>query len=300
MSKISILVTGAGGQVGRELAALAPDFPDFDFIFTSSQQLDISSRDNVERVFASRHFDYCINAAAYTAVDKAETDREKVALANMEGPRLLAQFSKENQTRLIHLSTDYVYHNSLNRPLREDDPVQPQSIYAFSKLAGDEAVLHLHREGAMVVRTSWVFSSFGHNFVKTMLRLGRERSELRVVCDQIGTPTYARHLAGALLQAITSVESGAVDGNLLRGVYHFSNEGVASWYDFAMAVLEMSGLRCAVWPIETSEYPTPAKRPPYSVLNKAKWKAAFGQTIPHWREGLKDCLEMIGQAAADK
>lgn len=293
MSKISILVTGAGGQVGREMAAIAPDFPVFDFVFAGSQQLNVSSYDEIQRMFASRKFDYCINAAAYTAVDKAETDREKVALANMEGPRLLAQFSKENQTRLIHLSTDYVYHNSLNRPLLEDDPTEPKSIYGFSKYAGDEAVLHLHPEGAMVVRTSWVFSSFGHNFVKTMLRLGQERPELRVVCDQIGTPTYARHLALALLMAIASAESGAIDRDLLRGVYHFSNEGVASWYDFALAIFEMSGLSCAVLPIETSEYPTPARRPPYSVLNKSKWKTAFGQSIPHWREGLRECLEIM-------
>ena len=293
MSKISILVTGAGGQVGREMAAIAPDFPVFDFVFAGSQQLNVSSHDEIQRMFASRKFDYCINAAAYTAVDKAETDREKVALANMIGPHLLARACKENQTRLIHLSTDYVYHNSLNRPLLEDDPVEPKSVYAFSKCAGDEAVLHFHPEGAMVVRTSWVFSSFGQNFVKTMLRLGKERSELRVVCDQIGTPTYARHLASALLRAIASAESGAIDRDLLRGIYHFSNEGVASWYDFALAIFEMSGLSCAVLPIETSEYPTPARRPSYSVLNKSKWKTAFGQSIPHWREGLRECLEVM-------
>jgi dTDP-4-dehydrorhamnose reductase len=293
MSKISILVTGASGQVGREIAALAPDFPDFDFVFADSQQLNVSSHDDIQRMFASRKFDYCINTAAYTAVDKAETDREKVALANMIGPHLLARACKESQTRLIHLSTDYVYHNTLNRPLLEDDPVEPKSVYAFSKCAGDEAVLHFHPEGAMVVRTSWVFSSFGHNFVKTMLRLGKERPELRVVCDQIGTPTYARHLALALLRAIASAESGAIDRDLLRGIYHFSNEGVASWYDFALAIFEMSGLSCVVLPIETSEYPTPARRPPYSVLNKTKWKMTFGQSIPHWREGLRECLEVM-------
>lgn len=291
MSKISILVTGAGGQVGMELATLAPEFPGFDFVFADSQQLNISSHDDVQRMFASRKFDYCINAAAYTAVDKAQTDREKAALANMIGPYLLALACKESQTRLIQLSTDYVYHNGLNRPLLEDDPAEPKSAYAFSKCAGDEAVLRFHSEGAMVVRTSWVFSSFGHNFVKTMLRLGRERSELRVVFDQIGTPTYARHLARALLTAIASAESGAVNRDLLRGVYHFSNEGVASWYDFALAVFEMSGLSCSVLPIETKDYPTPAVRPPYSVLNKSKWKTAFGQAIPHWREGLRECLE---------
>lgn len=276
-----------------ELAALAPEFPGFDFVFAGSQQLNVSSRDDIQRMLASRKFDYCINAAAYTAVDKAESEQEQAWQVNVEGPRLLAEVCQNHQTRLIHFSTDYVYHNALNRPLQEDDPTAPKSVYASTKLAGDDAIVQLYPEGAMVLRTSWVFSSFGHNFVKTMLRLGRERSELRVVFDQIGTPTYARHLAHALLLAIDAAESGAIDRNLLRGVYHFSNEGVASWYDFALAIFEMSGLTCTALPIETKDYPTPARRPPYSVLNKAKWKSAFGQVIPHWRAGLRECLGVI-------
>jgi len=286
----NILVTGAVGQLGRELQAFASGFPAMIFHFKDSTQLDICDEAAVHSLFEAVSFQWCINCAAYTAVDKAEAEPEAAFRVNAQGPLLLARTCREHGARLIHLSSDYVFHTHQNRPYREDDPTHPQGVYAGSKLAGEDAVRKEHPEGGMIVRTSWVYSPYGHNFVKTMLRLGAEREEVNVVCDQIGTSTYARDLASALLRMIADAASGAVPPERLRGVYHYSNEGAASWYDFALAIMELAQLPCKVNPIETEAYPTPAKRPPYSVLNKSKWKAAFGQVIPHWRESLGECL----------
>jgi dTDP-4-dehydrorhamnose reductase len=299
MIKVKILVTGAEGQVGRELQALAPEFPAFAFTFAGSKQLDITDARAVNRFFDENRWDWLLNCAAYTAVDKAEQEPQLARLVNAEGPLLLAHACRAQGCRMVHLSTDYVYHTQQNRPFRESDPTHPRSVYARTKLAGDDAVQAEYPDGAMVLRTSWVYSAFGHNFVKTMLRLGRERAELKVVSDQIGTPTYARDLAQALLDMISAAASGHISSDKLRGIYHYSNEGAASWYDFALAIFEISGIACRVSPIPTAAYPTPAQRPPYSVLDKTNWKAVFGLPLRHWREALRDCLDRLNAVDAN-
>ncbi len=290
-----ILVTGASGQLGSELQACSHHWPGLAFIFTDSTELDISRAEVVEQFFRTHSFDYCINCAAYTAVDKAESEEERAFRVNEQGARNLASSAAAQQIKLFHLSTDYVYHNALNRPLREEDPCQPQSVYARSKYAGEQAVLKL-LPSAMVLRTSWVYSAFGHNFVKTMLRLGKEREQLNIVYDQIGTPTYARDLALAILRIIRQLESGAVEQQAAAGIFNFSNEGVTSWYDFALAIWQQAGIECSAAPILSRAYPTPAPRPAFSLLDKEKIKQTFGLSIPHWRQSLPNCLFAIKQA----
>ncbi|MFM9951694.1 MAG: dTDP-4-dehydrorhamnose reductase [Saprospiraceae bacterium] len=285
MSK-TILVTGAGGQLGQCLKQCAPDWPQFNFIFTDRGQLDIADKAMTEAFFNKiATVDYCLNCAAYTAVDKAESEPKRAFAINRDGVAYLAEACRKRGVALIHFSTDYVYGGHSNRPLTEDDPVQPAGVYAQSKLEGERRALQINPL-TTVIRTSWVYSEFGHNFLKTMLRLGRERSELNVVFDQVGTPTYAGDLALAVLTMIEAVESGKTSRDLLSGIYHYSNEGVASWYDFAEAIFELAGLVVKVHPIETKDFPTPAARPAFSVLNKAKIKAAFGLEIAHWRVAL--------------
>ncbi len=291
----NILVTGALGQVGRELQFWANQYPQHRFTFTDVAELDITDAGAVALFFGENDFDFCLNCAAYTAVDKAENDVELATKINVKGVQHLAKAGAQHQAFLVHLSTDYVYHNQQNTPFKEGDPTNPQGVYAATKLAGDRAALEVH-PATMIVRTSWVYSSFGHNFVKTMLRLGRERDQFNVVFDQIGTPTYARDLAKALLEAVGKIESGAVSRKEASGVFHFSNEGVSSWYDFAKAIFQISNTTCTVHPIETANYPTPAKRPPFSVLNKGKIKQTFGLEIPHWHEALERCLMALGNA----
>lgn len=284
----TILVTGANGQVGMELQALAANYPSFQMVFAGRNELDIANGTAVNRYFENNIPDYCINCAAYTAVDKAESDQETAWRINVKGTENIARACAP-QTVLIHLSTDYVYHNQQNMPFREKDATSPQGAYARTKLEGERAAMAAHPR-TMVIRTSWVYSTFGHNFVKTMLRLGRERESLNVVFDQIGTPTYARDLAQAILSVIQKAEENPQIREQLNGIYHYSNEGVASWYDFALAIFEMEGISCKVLPIETKDYPTPAVRPPFSVLNKSKFKTAFHLEIPHWRDALHRCL----------
>jgi dTDP-4-dehydrorhamnose reductase len=290
MPKTNILITGAGGQTGQEFQALAATQPDWDFHFANSGDLDVGDEKAVSQFFQRHRFDWVVNCAAYTAVDKAESEKELARRINAQGPANLALACKNYGSRLVHLSTDYVFHTQQNTPFREDDPTHPQGVYAATKLAGEDAVRTIYSEGSTIIRTSWVFSIFGNNFVKTMLRLGRERSELRVVSDQIGSPTHARDIAKAILHAILQVEEGKISSADLNGIFHFSNEGVASWYDFACAIFELAQIPCEVSPIDTAQFPTPAKRPPFSVLHKGKWKVVTGQSIPHWRESLKDCL----------
>jgi dTDP-4-dehydrorhamnose reductase len=285
-----ILLTGANGQLGRCLQQLAPAFPDFTWISADRSQLDITNRSAVRTAVSD--CDICINCAAYTAVDKAESDPETARRINAEGPQWLAEACAERNVLLIHISTDYVYHTNQNTPFREGDAVHPQGVYAATKLAGDEAVLSLHPQKGMVVRTSWVYAAHGHNFVNTMLRLGRERATLQVVADQIGSPTSAHDLAAALLHILQGVQDGRFGSGALGGIWHYSNEGVASWYDFAAAIMEIADLPCKVFPIETADYPTPAQRPPFSVLNKSKIRQQFGLDIPHWRESLRKVLAM--------
>ena len=292
---INILVTGSRGQVGQEILHHSTRFPKFHFEYIDLAELDITDASAVDHFFANSNFQFCINCAAYTAVDKAETNEAAATAVNVTGVRNIAKACQAHQCRLIHLSSDYVYHNDCNRPLLESDPVNPQSVYARTKLQGDLVALQ-ELPDSLIIRTSWVYSSFGHNFVKTMLRLGRERDTLGIVFDQIGTPTYARHLAEALLQII---EQCSKDAEIEGGIYHYSNEGIGSWYDFAVAIFELEQINCSVRPIVSSEYPTPAARPSFSVLNKQKIRDAFGWSIPHWRVGLQECLKALETQAAN-
>ena len=232
------------------------------------------------------------NSAAYAAVDKAESEPDLAQLVNVTGAKNLAVACAAQNIPLIHFSTDYVYHNQQNIPFRETDPVSPKGVYARTKLAGDEAVLKAH-PGAAVFRTSWLYAAHGHNFVRTMLRLGAERPSLNVVYDQVGSPTYAPDLAAAVLQVVEQIEQGKVDRARLGGVWHYSNEGVCSWYDFACAIMDLGDLPCQVQAIETKDYPLPAPRPPFSVLNKAKFKEVFALDIPNWRDSLKQCMTVL-------
>jgi dTDP-4-dehydrorhamnose reductase len=288
----TILITGSGGQLGRELQALADNHPQWTFLAPTRQELDITDEDALRTYFATHQPDYCLNTAAYTAVDKAEQEQHLAYAINANAAAAVARLCKAHNTQLIHYSTDYVYQDGINRPLVETDLTAGSSVYADSKLTGDTLVLQA-LPGAMIIRTSWVYSSFGHNFVKTMLRLGRERNQLSVVFDQIGTPTYAHDLAAVSLKLIAKAEADEISKEELGGIFHYSNEGVTSWYDFAIAIFELSGMDCKVLPIESKDYPTPARRPHYSVLNKAKFKRAFGLSIPHWQDGLKRCLEKL-------
>ena len=288
-----ILVTGSKGQVGQELQTLSADFQQFDFIFVDVEELDITKEMAVNEFFEKNTIHYCINCAAYTAVDKAESETNLAWKVNTIGAGNLSRACAAKNSQFVQISTDYVYHNSQNIPLVETDVTNPKGVYAQTKLEGDDAALKNHPTGGMVIRTSWVYSSFGNNFVKTMLRLGAERTELSVIFDQIGTPTYARDLARAILTILQKAENKEVERILLKGIYHFSNEGVTSWYDFAIAIFDLKNMPVKVRPIETKDYPLPAKRPPYSVLNKQKIKATFGLEIPHWRASLKECLELL-------
>jgi dTDP-4-dehydrorhamnose reductase len=286
----NILITGAGGQLGREFSALAPSFPDLNIFAHDQDELDLTRAGDIKRALAKNNYDYCINCAAYTAVDRAEQEAERARTINRDGVQNLGLACRETGTKLFHFSTDYVYHNHLNRPLLETDPTTPQNIYAQTKLAGEESLLSV-LPSALILRTSWVYSSFGHNFVKTMLRLGKERSSLGIVCDQVGTPTYARDMARTCLLIIQQIQSG--NRSWQGGVFNYSNEGVCSWYDFALAIFELSHVSCSVQPIESKDYPTPARRPFYSVLNKTKFKSVFQMTIPHWRDALQRCLREL-------
>ena len=288
----NILVTGSNGQVGKELQSLATTYPSFKFTFVDIEDLDITDSNAVYDFVNKNNFHYIINCAAYTAVDKAEESKDICHAVNVVGAKNLAQAAIPRNIQLIHISTDYVYHNDVNRPLVETDATNPQSVYAATKLEGDQIVQTL-LPAAMILRTSWVYSSFGHNFVKTMLRLGKERDSLGIVFDQIGTPTYAHDLAKAMLDIISKNENGDFDSGKMSGVFHYSNEGICCWYDFAKSIFRIENIECNVSPIETTAYPTPASRPPFSVLNKKKIKDAFGITIPHWEESLIECLKKI-------
>ncbi|MFZ4427095.1 MAG: dTDP-4-dehydrorhamnose reductase [Saprospiraceae bacterium] len=284
-----ILVTGANGQVGRELQAIARAADDVRWIFASREQLDLEVPGAVQTYFKEHRVEVCINCAAYTAVDRAESEPARAERINHHAVAELAAACARAGATLVHFSSDYVYHNTVNRPLREDDPTLPQGVYARTKLAGDLAALRINPL-TLILRTSWVYSGFGHNFVKTMLRLGRERGEVRVVSDQIGSPTYARDLASVARFVACGLQGEACP----TGIYHYSNEGVCSWFDFARAVFDLSGVPCAVVPIAGAEFPTPARRPAYSVMDKSKFKETFPLPVPYWRDSLQDCLQLLG------
>ena len=271
------LITGSKGQLGTELSKLLPDA-----ICADIDILDITDENAVKNFVRDNNIDVIINCAAYTAVDKAETDIELATKINVDGPRNLAK----SGAKVIHISTDYVFDGTGHRPYNPDEKTNPVSVYGETKRAGEVAVLE-NADIAVVIRTAWLYSPYGNNFVKTMRRLGAEKDSLNVVADQIGTPTYAADLADAIVKILPQITSEN------SGVYHFTNEGVCSWYDFANEIMELSNLKCVVNPIKSSQYPTPAARPFYSVLDKDKIKQVFGINIKHWKDGLKRCISEL-------
>ncbi len=280
---MNILVTGASGQLGRCIQDLAQKYPDFCFVFTNTTELNIINRKEVKDIFENNSFDYCVNCAAYTAVDLAESETQKANLINTIGVRYLAEECKNYNTILIHISTDFVFDGTKNTPYNENDIPNPINIYGLSKYKGEQEIYNL-LERYFIIRTSWVYSEYGHNFLKTMLRLGRKRDELKVVSDQIGTPTYAGDLAEIILKFIEN----EVDH---YGIYHYSNNGVASWYDFAKEIFKISGTKVNLMPIKTESYPTPAKRPAFSVMDKEKIMKVLNIRIPEWKASLKKGIE---------
>ena len=286
----SILVTGANGQLGSEFQSLSKVFTQYDFTFVDKSTLDLSNLCKLEDYFDDKNFDIIINCAAYTAVDKAESEANLANTINHRGLNLLAKIAKNKSIAFIHISTDYVFNGKNFLPYLETDKTDPQSVYGQTKLDGEKAILSIGAKNTLIIRTSWVYSSFGNNFVKTMLRLGNEKDKLGVIFDQVGTPTYARDLAQAILHIIQN--SKLIINNSVE-IYHYSNEGVCSWYDFAKTIFELSNIQCEVNPIETKDYSTAATRPHYSLLNKSKIKKHFNIEIPYWKDSLKECLSKI-------
>ena len=273
------LVTGANGQLGQSLQFIAPNYPEIKFVFCSSADLDISNLENCLAVFSNIQPNYCINAAAYTAVDKAESEPKKAHLVNVVGTKNLAEVCKTHNTILLHISTDFVFDGNRNSPYRETDDTNPTGVYGQTKLDGEKAIQAVF-DNYFIIRTSWVYSQFGNNFMKTMLRLASERESLSIVNDQIGTPTNAVDLADALIKIVISNKN-------TFGIYNFSNEGQCSWYDFAKKIFEINKIKIDLQPIPTTSFPTPAKRPAFSVLDKTKIKNTFGIEIKNWEESLK-------------
>jgi len=283
-----ILVTGANGQLANELKVLSSGFPQYQFLFTTKEELPIENTEALTSFFQKNKIDYCINCAAYTAVDKAETEKEKAFLINADAVRELATVCLNYQTKFIHISTDYVYDGSVHDPLKEENPVGPINIYGASKLKGEELALQKN-PSSLIIRTSWVYSSFGNNFVKTMMRLFKEKSEISVINDQFGSPTYAADLAGVIMKLIEETEQG----KSFSGIVNYSNSGVTTWYEFAQEIKSLVNSNCKINPIPTSAYPTPAKRPLYSVLDTSKIKGLLQISIPDWQESLKKCLRTL-------
>jgi dTDP-4-dehydrorhamnose reductase len=278
-----VLVTGSSGQLGQSLQFIAKNYPEITFVFCDSQQLDITNKSSITSIFNKNNPNYCINAAAYTAVDKAESEPEKAHLINAIGPKNLAEVCKDFNTTLIHVSTDFVFDGDSSKPYTEEDFPNPTGVYGQTKLDGERMIQEI-MENYFIIRTSWVYSQFGNNFMKTMLRLGSERDQISVVNDQIGTPTNAIDLAHALVKIIQYCHTELVE---VYGIYNFSNEGQCSWYDFAKKIFEISNTTIDLQAIPTVAYPTPAKRPKYSVLNKNKIKTTFDMEILNWEERLK-------------
>lgn len=317
-----VLVTGKNGQLGQSLKQLSTNYPYLTFDFVARDELDLSNTESIEAYFANNEYDVIINCAAYTAVDKAESEPGLANQINHLAVKQLAEIAKQQDAMLVHISTDYVFNGQNYKPYIESDKTDPQSVYGETKLKGEQAIEAINPKGC-IIRTSWVYSEFGNNFVKTMLRLGKEKDQLGIIFDQVGTPTYAGDLAEAILQIIdrTGIARSASDvaiyeassgfkmdrhatlamteGDVLtkNEVFHFSNEGVCSWYDFAKAIFELSRIECNVNPIETKDYPTPAKRPHYSLMNKAKIKQAYHLEIPYWKDSLKVCLQKLQEQA---
>lgn len=284
----NVLVTGSSGQVGSELRALSSDYK-YHFFFTDKESLDITDDKKVKEFIELNKINIIINAAAYTAVDKAENDIVNADAINHLAVKNLAYIAKEKNIKFIHISTDYVFNGENFKPYSEDDATSPSGVYGKTKLHGENTMRGINPLNSIIIRTSWVYSSFGANFVKTMLRLGKERESLGVIFDQVGTPTYAKDLAEAILDMLPNINNSKVE------IYNYSSEGVLSWYDFAKEIMRMAKIDCLINPIETKDYPTPAKRPHYSLLNKAKIKEEFHLTIPFWKDSLDECLKTMGE-----
>ena len=278
-----VLVAGANGQLGQAIRSIAKNHPKTEFVFCASADLDITSTENCKSIFNKYKPNYCINAAAYTAVDKAESVPEKAKLINVLGAKNLAEACKENNAILLHISTDFVFDGTKKEPYNEFDLPNPTGIYGKTKLEGEKAIQGVF-DNYFIIRTSWVYSEFGNNFMKTMLRLASERDQISVVNDQIGTPTHALDLAEALLKIIQSTDQNPLKDNF--GIYNYSNEGQCSWYDFAKKIFEIKNIKMDVKPIPTSQFPTPAQRPKFSVLDKTKIKTTFGIFIETWENAL--------------
>lgn len=284
---IRILITGAYGQLGKSIKQIIDrDLSGIEATYTDIDSLDLTNPETVDSKLKEGNFDIIVNCAAYTAVDRAESDEVSCSKINTEAVGHIAKAARRNKVKVIHISTDYVFNGENFRPYDENDEPDPRSIYGRTKLEG-EGILMSFCPDSIIIRTAWLYSEYGNNFVKTMLRLGTEKDSIGVVCDQIGTPTYAGDLAATILQVILS-------DKWKPGIYHFTNEGVASWYDFAIAIHKLAHIdKCRITPLATKEYPTAARRPQYSVLSKKKIKNTFGIVIPHWEESLARCIDSM-------
>jgi dTDP-4-dehydrorhamnose reductase len=283
----TILITGSHGQLGNEMQQAANRFQSFNFLYTDVEDLDICDKAALNSYVKANNVNIIVNCAAYTAVDKAEDDVALCYKINSDAVRNIGKVAKENGIKVVHISTDYVFDGTNYIPYTEDQPVCPSSVYGKSKLSGEQALIE-SCDQAVIIRTAWLYSSFGNNFVKTMMKLGTERDSLNVIFDQIGSPTYAADLADTILRVISH-------DTFVPGIYHFSDEGVCSWYDFTISIHRIAGIDCNVHPIETKDYPARTPRPHYSVLNKAKIKSTYGIVIPHWEVSLEKCIEILKQ-----
>ncbi|NDP21288.1 MAG: dTDP-4-dehydrorhamnose reductase [Paludibacter sp.] len=281
----TILITGSNGQLGNEMQQASKRYNSFNYLFTDVAELDICNKSALDAYVIENNVNIIVNCAAYTAVDKAEDDQELCYKINRDAVRNIGEVAAKNKLKVIHVSTDYVFDGTNHIPYTEEMPVSPVSVYGKSKQEGEKALMEVCNQ-AVIIRTSWLYSSFGGNFVKTMIKLGTERDTLNVIFDQIGTPTYAADLANSILQVINAEK-------FISGIYHYSNEGVCSWYDFTKTIHRIAGINCKVLPIETKDYPTRTPRPHYSVLNKARIKTTYGISIPYWEESLKKCIAIL-------
>lgn len=286
-----VLVTGGSGQLGQSIRRLVEHNPDYRFFFPSRDRLDIANLKSINDYFDKQKFDVIVNCAGYTAVDQAESEPELAEQLNHLAVEKLAVIAKKQQAKLIHLSTDYVFSGTSCKPYVEDNNPQPRSVYGFTKLKGEQVVQSIMQNDAVIIRSSWIYSEYGNNFVKTMLKLAKEQDELNVISDQIGTPTYADDLARTIMIILQSDMFNRL--KFKSCLYHYSNEGVCSWYDFAKIIFKLASIDCRVNPIESIYYPASAKRPHYSVLNKAKIKQNFNLVIPYWTDSLQQCLKSL-------
>lgn len=287
MQKPKILVTGAGGQLAKSIAGVAPVYSGFEFVFLTKADLPLDDYAKAAAVFETVQPQFCINCAAYTAVDKAESDKESAFLINAGAVKELAKICAGTGSKLLHISTDYVFKGSSAVPYKESDTVDPVNIYGASKAKGEVWAMAYDPE-AIIIRTAWLYSAYGNNFVKTMIRLMKEKEHLNIVNDQVGSPTYAPDLVHAIMKIISSM-------HWMPGIYHYCNEGRISWYDFALAIKELTGANCLLHPVPATAYPTPAKRPAYSLLDTSKIRGKYGVNIPFWKESLKKCIHNLQQ-----